>query len=66
VASGTVKFFDAQNGYGYTSRDGATDLFVHYWNYAGSGDRTLEQAQQAAFEVGAGRKGDEAQNVPVI
>jgi len=66
VAIGTVKFFDAQKGYGFLTREGGTDLFVHYSNIAGSGYRSLEQGQQVEFEIGAGRKGDEAQNVRVV
>jgi CspA family cold shock protein len=61
-----VKFFDAQKGYGFISRDGEADVFVHYSNITGSGYRSLEQGQAVEFEVGPGRKGDEAQNVRVI
>jgi CspA family cold shock protein len=61
-----VKFFDAQKGYGFISREGGADVFVHYSNIAGSGYRSLEQGQQVEFEIGPGRKGDEAQNVRVI
>ena len=66
VATGVVKFFDAQKGYGFISREGAADVFVHYSNIAGSGYKTLEQGQQVEFEIGPGREGDEAQNVRVI
>lgn len=66
MATGVVKFFDAQKGYGFISREGGADVFVHYSNIAGSGYRSLEQGQQVEFEIGPGRKGDEAQNVRVI
>jgi CspA family cold shock protein len=66
VATGIVKFFDAQKGYGFISREGEADVFVHYSNIAGNGYRSLEQGQQVEFEIGPGRKGDEAQNVRVI
>jgi CspA family cold shock protein len=66
VASGVVKFFDAQQGYGLISREGGEDAFVHYSSIAGAGYRSLEQGQQVEFEIGPGRKGDEAQNVRVI
>ena len=66
MAIGTVKFFDAQKGFGFITREGGTDLFVHYSNIAGSGYRSLEQGQQVEFEIGTGRKGDEAQNVRVV
>jgi CspA family cold shock protein len=66
VATGTVKFFNAEKGYGFISRDGADDVFVHYSNIQGSGYRSLEEGQTVEFDVGPGRKGDEAQNVRVI
>jgi cold shock protein len=66
VATGVVKFFDAQKGYGFISPEGGQDVFVHYSNLAGAGYRSLEQGQQVEFEIGPGRKGDEAQNVRVI
>ena len=61
-----MKFFDAQKGFGLISRDGGADVFVHYSSITGSGYRSLEQGQQVEFEVGPGRKGDEAQNVRVM
>ena len=66
MPTGIVKFFDAQKGYGFISREGGEDVFVHYSNISGSGYRSLEQGQQVEFEIGPGRKGDEAQNVRVI
>ena len=63
---GTVKFFNAEKGYGFISRDGAEDVFVHYSNIQGSGYRTLETGQQVEFDVAPGRKGEEAQNVRII
>ena len=66
MTTGVVKFFDAQKGYGFISREGGADVFVHYSNIAGSGYRSLEQGQQVEFDIGPGRKGDEAQNVRVI
>ena len=66
MASGVVTFFDAPKGYGFISREGGADVFVHYSNIAGSGYRSLEQGQQVEFEIGPGRKGDEAQNVRAI
>jgi CspA family cold shock protein len=66
VATGVVKFFDAQKGFGFISREGGDDVFVHYSNITGSGYKSLEQGQQVEFEIGPGQKGDEAQNVRVI
>ena len=66
MAVGTVKFFNAEKGYGFISREGADDVFVHYSNIEGGGYRSLEAGQTVEFEVGSGRKGDEAQNVRVV
>ena len=63
---GTVKFFNAEKGYGFISREGGDDVFVHYSNIQGSGYRSLDEGQAVEFEVGPGRKGDEAQNVRAI
>ncbi|MFN8038446.1 MAG: cold shock domain-containing protein [Acidimicrobiales bacterium] len=66
MATGTVKFFNNEKGYGFISRDDGDDVFVHYSNIQGSGYRSLEEGQKVEFEIGPGRKGDEAQNVRVI
>ncbi|HEX7095434.1 MAG TPA: cold shock domain-containing protein [Acidimicrobiales bacterium] len=66
MATGTVKFFNAEKGYGFISREEGGDLFVHYSNIAGSGYRSLDEGQRVEFDVVPGRKGDEAQNVRVI
>jgi cold shock protein len=66
VATGTVKFFNAEKGYGFISREQGDDVFVHFSNIVGSGYRTLEQGQRVEFDVAPGRKGEEAQNVRVI
>ena len=66
MPQGTVKFFNAQKCFGFISREGAEDVFVHYSNIEGSGYRSLEEGQTVEFEIGEGRKGDEAQNVRVV
>ena len=66
MATGTVKFFNNEKGYGFISREGADDVFVHYSNIQGSGYRTLEEGQAVEFDVAPGRKGEEAQNVRAI
>jgi superfamily II DNA/RNA helicase/cold shock CspA family protein len=60
---GTVKFFNAEKGFGFISRPDGDDVFVHFSNIAGDGYRSLEDGQQVEFEIGAGRKGPEALNV---
>jgi CspA family cold shock protein len=66
VAEGTVKFFDAQKGYGFIARDGGDDVFVHFSAITGEGYRTLQEGQRVEFDPAPGRKGEEAQNVRVI
>ncbi len=60
---GTVKFFNAQKGFGFISREGGADVFVHFSNIDGEGYRSLEEGQSVEFEIGQGRKGDEALKV---
>jgi CspA family cold shock protein len=67
VAKGTVKFFNAEKGFGFISREaGEDDVFVHFSNIQGDGYKTLEEGQQVEFDIAPGRKGEEAQNVRVI
>ncbi|MEM9747632.1 MAG: cold-shock protein [Actinomycetota bacterium] len=67
MATGTVKFFLDEKGYGFiTPDDGGDDLFVHYSNVVGSGRRTLQNDAKVKFEVGEGRKGPEAVDVEAI
>ncbi len=66
METGTVKFFNAQKGYGFISREGGSDVFVHFSNIDMKGFKTLEEGQQVEFEIGQGRKGDEALNVRAV
>ncbi len=66
MATGTVKFFNAEKGFGFISREGGDDIFVHYSNISGDGYKSLDEGQRVEFEIGRGRKGDEAQNVRVV
>jgi len=66
MAQGTVKFFNADKGYGFISRESGDDVFVHFSNIAGDGYKSLDDGQQVEFEIGAGRKGPEALNVRPI
>jgi CspA family cold shock protein len=61
-----VKFFNAEKGYGFISREDGDDVFVHFSNIQATGYKTLDEGQRVEFEIGPGRKGDEAQNVRVI
>ncbi len=66
MATGTVKFFNSEKGFGFISREQGDDVFVHYSGIEGSGYRSLEEGQRVEFEVVKGRKGDEAQQVRVV
>ena len=66
ATAGTVKWFNGEKGYGFIGLDGADDLFVHYSQIHMSGYRTLEEGQHVQFDVGPGKKGEEAQNVRIV
>ena len=64
MATGTVKWFNDQKGYGFIAPDeGGKDLFVHHSNIVAEGYRSLKEGQKVEFEPGQGRKGPEATNV---
>jgi CspA family cold shock protein len=60
---GTVKWFNAEKGFGFIAREGADDVFVHFSAIQGDGYRTLDEGQTVEFDVAPGKKGEEAQNV---
>ena len=62
---GTVKWFNAEKGYGCSSREVGDDVLIHYSSIQGDGYRSLEEGQTVEFDVAPGRKGEEAQNVRV-
>ena len=66
MATGTVKFFNAEKGFGFISREGADDVFVHFSNIEGTGYKSLQEGDKVEFEVAPGRKGEEAQKVRVV
>jgi len=64
MPTGTVKWFNAEKGFGFIEQDGGgPDVFVHYSQINAQGYRQLEEGQRVLFETQQGRKGVEAQNV---
>ncbi|HET6672546.1 MAG TPA: cold-shock protein, partial [Agromyces sp.] len=63
MANGTVKWFNAEKGYGFITVDGGQDVFVHYSAIDMTGYKVLEEGQQVVFEVGTGSKGPQAEAV---
>jgi len=64
MARGTVKWFNAEKGFGFiTVDDGGQDVFVHYSAIDMQGYKSLEEGQAVTFEVGAGQKGPQAESV---
>ena len=60
---GTVKWFNAQKGYGFISDENGNDVFVHFSGIAMEGYKSLEEGQAVEFEVVDGAKGPQATNV---
>ncbi|HEY8789279.1 MAG TPA: cold-shock protein [Actinopolymorphaceae bacterium] len=65
MAQGTVKWFNAEKGYGFIAVDGSDDVFVHYSAIQTDGYRTLEENQRVEFDVVQGPKGVQADNVHI-
>jgi CspA family cold shock protein len=66
MATGTVKWFNSEKGFGFIAREGGDDVFVHYSQIQGQGRVGLVEGQQVEFDVAPGRKGEEAQNVRAV
>ncbi|GAA4960690.1 cold-shock protein [Kineococcus glutinatus] len=67
MAQGTVKWFNAEKGFGFIEQDGGgPDVFVHYSAITGSGYRSLEENQRVEFEVTQGQKGPQADQVRAL
>lgn len=63
MEKGTVKWFNAEKGYGFISRENGEDVFVHFSAIAMDGFKTLEEGQEVSFEIVDGEKGPQATNV---
>ncbi len=64
--TGTVKWFNNSKGYGFISRDGGDDVFVHYQSIVSDGYKSLNENDKVEFTVVDGEKGPQASDVRVI
>ncbi len=64
MATGTVKWFNSEKGFGFLTQDGGgPDVFVHYSAIVGGGYRELAEGQKVEFDITQGQKGPQAENV---
>lgn len=66
MEKGTVKWFNAAKGFGFITRPGGEDVFVHFKSIKGDGYKTLNEGDSVEFEVEKGPKGLQASNVSVL
>ena len=63
MEQGTVKWFNAEKGFGFIEREGADDVFVHFSAIQAEGFKSLEEGQAVTFDVEEGNRGPQAANV---
>ena len=66
MATGTVKWFNDQKGFGFIETEGSEDVFVHFSAIAGDGYKSLGENDQVEFDIVTDAKGPRAENVMVI
>lgn len=64
--SGTVKWFNAEKGFGFIQSNGRNDVFVHFSAIVGDGYKSLNEGDSVQFNVVAGAKGEQASDVTVV
>lgn len=63
MKKGTVKWFNAEKGFGFITVDGGNDVFAHFSAITGEGFKTLEEGQKVSFEIVEGNRGPQAANI---
>ncbi|WP_186578212.1 cold-shock protein [Aquibacillus kalidii] len=63
MTQGTVKWFNAEKGFGFIEVEGGDDVFVHFSAIQGEGFKTLEEGQAVTFDIEEGNRGPQAANV---
>ena len=61
--TGTVKWFNADKGFGFIERENGGDVFAHFSAIQGDGFKTLEEGQQVSFDIEEGQRGEKATNI---
>ena len=64
--NGTVKWFNAEKGYGFITTEEGQDVFAHFTQIQKDGFRTLEEGQAVSFDIVDGQKGKQAENIVVL
>ncbi|MBM0846096.1 cold-shock protein [Staphylococcus saprophyticus] len=64
--NGTVKWFNAEKGFGFIERENGSDLFVHFSGIAAEGYKSLEEGQNVEFDITEGQRGEQATNVVTV
>lgn len=63
METGTVKWFNAEKGFGFIEVEGGQDVFVHFSAIQGEGYKSLDEGQRVQFDIVQGNRGPQAENV---